>query len=95
MTPDEVIGKLKNMAGNTYPAMPIDSELVFSAITLIQDYQKLRERVSVETIDGELSCAYNDWLSTGKDYCDLCSMQADAIVTYLQGGIEYREYNAR
>ena len=90
MTPDEVVSKLQlfiNKLDNPSPGgttLQIPKQSIQSAITFIQDYQKLREKIEIGKLDGELSCAYNDWLSTGKDYGDLCSMQADAIVTYLQ-----------
>ena len=58
MTPDEVVKVLEGMLDGKYPISNVvgndKSEIVkalSSAITFLQDYQKLRERVSVEKID--------------------------------------------
>jgi hypothetical protein len=61
MTPDEVVKVLKTMksfkerllvCGGNSPDNSIENEIssLSSAISLIQDYQKLREKVSVEKI---------------------------------------------
>jgi len=52
MTPDEVVKVLNNfLSDSNFPGKsPRAKQALSSAICLIQDYQKLRERVSVEKI---------------------------------------------
>jgi cell division protein ZapA (FtsZ GTPase activity inhibitor) len=65
MTPDEVVGevvRLKDLLarihfkmGNSIPVRDTDEQTLISALNLIQDYQKLRERVSVEKVNDNIS----------------------------------------
>jgi hypothetical protein len=104
MTPDEVVKVLKEI--KEYGLDPdcfsnADKQQALStAITLIQDYQKLRERVSVEAISfliykhetglGE-ELAKANW--TAKHFQDKSKINstplAQAIVTYLQQPTEH------
>ena len=86
MTPDEVV-KVLNEMGRTSKEEEVDSWYVFPerikailfAITLLQDYQKLREKISVEKIlDITKTCKTS--LSGLRTLEDI----AQAIVTYLQ-----------
>ena len=87
MTPDEVVKVLEEII--KYPKQVGDSDtpaLQF-AITLLQDYQKLRERVSVEKIAMEIEKArwnHNVEIVNGKATNTASKNYAQAIVTYLQ-----------
>ena len=104
MTPDEVeaIKTIEEMRegyhkyGKTYKALT-------SAITQIQDYQKLRERVSVEKISGVIhdtedklkikKLGYITFIDNGgnKIVRSFENFIGDAIVTYLQQPTEHIE----
>jgi hypothetical protein len=77
MTPDEVVKELKEISEEwSYPAgaeFYPKKEALQSAITFLQDYQKLRERVSVEKIEIAMELEDTD------------DKRAQAIVTYLRG----------
>ena len=89
MTPDEMVNKLAEILKFTAPLEPSEKQALYSAITQIQDYQKLRERVSVEKIRNlltemaHLGCCIYD-----KD-CHENTDGAVAIVTYLQQPTEH------
>ena len=84
MTPDEVVKVLEeyfdeaNVGGQPNKYLIRKQQALSSAISLIQDYQKLRERVSVEKIEQVL------YGITDRD--NLTPYRAEAIVTYLGGG---------
>ena len=102
MTPDEVVKILENMLTEIAckqapkierletPIYDVDFKLqaLQSAISILQDYQKLRERVSVEKIDSLIrnyafrhECNLgNEGIILEKNICEI----AQAIVTYLQ-----------
>ena len=92
MTPDEVVKVFKEM-NRTSKDEEVDSWYAFSerikaldsAISIIQDYQKLRERVSVENLEHFIE----DYESKNGLFCKLTDREhAQAIVTYLGGGKE-------
>ncbi len=78
MTPDEVVNGLLNLRKEV---LGIDEtaknkfSIYNSAITFIQDYQKLRERIEVGKIRKSFTKATDS---------NLTIEQAQAIVTYLQ-----------
>jgi len=61
MTPDEVVKELEALykTGNNFLEAD-EPEAIRTAISLIQDYQKLRERVSVEKIEEIIRSYGND-----------------------------------
>ena len=107
MTPDEVVGVLKVLQEGWVPftkgaKYPVEHQALTSAISLIQDYQKLRERVSVEKI-AETAYSYhrnqpiwiNDscfpWIRIKKaprTYKQWVDL-SQAIITYLQQPTEH------
>ncbi|MFA5724518.1 MAG: hypothetical protein WC979_09765 [Candidatus Pacearchaeota archaeon] len=99
MTPDEVVEKLGEIKEEDVHHRLEDSEIeaIQSAISLIQDYQKLRERVSVEKIAEiiydketflqkvlEPSQAFLTWGQLDEIEKSHYQTEAHAIVTYLQ-----------
>ena len=91
MTPDEVVKVLNERLCIVHTTTDVEYSIALSsAITLIQDYQKLRERVSVEKIDSLIrnyafrhECNLgNEGIILEKSICEI----AQAIVTYLGGG---------
>jgi hypothetical protein len=96
MTPDEVVNTLKEMQKNLFDAQaltPIGTrnlQSISSAISLLQDYQKLRERVSVENVmliikSDELS----DCFKFEENKYKYRQRLAQAIITYLQQPTEH------
>jgi len=86
MTPDEVVRKLKKL-DKDYLMIDDLRQALQSAITLIQDYQKLREDFV------GLDKFINDWLSKrhGIKYGGVLSKDlAQAIVTFLGCGDNLR-----
>jgi hypothetical protein len=92
MTPDEVVKVLSNLQSQisdlvTSTKAEECEQSLSSAISLIQDYQKLRERVSVEKI--EKICFDHISIGTSEYYKMLPVNLAEAIVTYLQQPTEH------
>jgi superfamily II RNA helicase len=99
MTPDEVVKNLemfKEQIERASESRKVNGEYeetyqaLQSAISLLQDYQKLRERVSVEKIlkiiEDNLECKDDDVIGchiNGKN------ASAQAIITYLQQPTEH------
>jgi len=92
MTPDEVVNLLKELTeirekecGNIPPYRTSKEAIALSsAITIIQDYQKLRERVSVEKIEAVVNSAIL-FDANIKPIHKLTNSIVTAIVTYLGG----------
>jgi hypothetical protein len=88
MTPDEVVKILQELV---HAEINEDQEALQSAISLIQDYQKLRERVSVEKIAYQLFAEefpqepWADWTRKPQGAKQEWFDTAQAIVTYLGG----------
>ena len=104
MTPDEVVTNLEaniehHNCRNDDQSSCAYCQNTISAISLIQDYQKLRERVSVEKIDKIIdeimpcSCisAYKDRGLTAPDCANHNYKEdlSEQIVTYLQQPTEH------
>lgn len=92
MTPDEVVKVLEEII--KYPKQVGDSDTpaLQSAITLIQDYQKLREKISVEKIEEKLKIAiwYElPYQEREKNMSSANKYLAQSIVTYLQQPTEH------
>ena len=93
MTPDEVVKVLKDrLSGINYDTCPNmcglkGNQALQSAISLIQDYQKLRERVSVEKIDKVINY-FGICQEFGSEPEDTKNI-AQSIVTYLQQPTEH------
>lgn len=60
-------------------------EALTSTISLIQDYQKLREKLTVENIDTEISVVFADYALNGQGSRNLTNDLSQQIVTYLGG----------
>ncbi len=78
MTPDEVVGSLQGIF--SYGLSIKQTQALQSAISLIQDYQKLRERIDkgkIKTMIGYVGSEYDQ------------EMTAEQIVTYLQQPTEH------
>ncbi len=91
MTPDEVVEELKKMLDEPKFSFLKSQQALNSALALIQDYQKLRERVSAKKIrplfDEFIVCGENKLsLMLSKDHSDKL---ADKIITYLQQPTEH------
>ncbi len=92
MTPDEVVKELtERLEWNTkHPEISIDRETkaVESAISIIQDYQKLREKIDVNKIGNII----RENLGTHKNF-ETWLIEKDnisqSIVTYLQQPTEH------
>jgi hypothetical protein len=94
MTPDEVVKvfewKIKEIQKKEerYPNLVYsgfytsEKKALTSAISLIQDYQKLREKLSVEKIEK----IYRNQPTRDGYYCGNPTKVAQAIITYLGGG---------
>ena len=85
MTPDEVVKELEILNQLTnIEWYGKEREAIQTATSLIQDYQKLRERIDV----GKIARVLQDCDRTrGQDA--LHYQQADAIITYLQQPTEH------
>jgi hypothetical protein len=84
MTPDEVVGVLKVFREGWVPytkgaKYPVEHQALTTAITLIQDYQKLREKIDADKIRGVMGINCESY--PADEY-----KMANAIVTYLGGG---------
>ena len=92
MTPDEVVKELEALykTGSNFLEAG-EPEALKIAISLIQDYQKLRERVSVEKIAYQLFAEefpqepWADWTRKPQGAKQEWFDTAQAIVTYLGG----------
>ena len=99
MTPDEVVDTINTLLkikriGETgkCDALTLETdevEALSSAISLIQDYQKLREKVSVEKIAEIISINEYNLLGTKTTRGECHNKSAQAIVTYLQQPTEH------
>ena len=92
MIPDEVVKNLQDLLKDDWDLMRWkEAELAFrTAISLIQDYQKLRERID----EGKITEVVRKTKYVGmvKHYelvPDWCKSIAQAIVTYLQQPTEH------
>jgi len=88
MAPDEVEAVLKeHLKAWTRPPISKNDRIeiaLTSAISIIQDYQKFRERVSVGKIENMLEEKFNHLFSPEEDYLGRLNV-AQAIVTFLEG----------
>ena len=84
MIPDEVVKNLQDLLKDDWDLMRWkEAEQAFrTAISLIQDYQKLREKLSVEKIEK----IYRNQPTRDGYYCGNPTKVAQAIITYLGGG---------
>ena len=87
MTPDEVVKVLEeyfdeaNVGGQPNKYLIRKQQALSSAISLIQDYQKLRKRVSVEKIEKIYYNNQGNYALTQHQ-----KLICQAIITYLGGG---------
>jgi hypothetical protein len=92
MTPDEVVAVLKTI--REQGALREEEPYLDFAISLIQDYQKLRERIDVATLAFQFYCLdfpdidKQELLADWQGYSERLRMnyviKAQSIVTYLQ-----------
>ena len=82
MTSDEVVAVLNNLL--LQMKMPENKQGLTSAISFIQDYQKLREKLTLEKIDTEISIVFADYALNGQGSRNLTNDLSQAIITYLQ-----------
>ncbi len=88
MTPDEVVKVLEELSTKYLIPNSKQREALQSAIFLLQDYQKLRERVNKEQLWGFLISIWN----VNKKFYDAADLDdlAEQIVTYLQQPTEQK-----
>ena len=105
MTPDEVVKVLEeyfdeaNVGGQPNKYLIRKQQALTSAITQIQDYQKLRERVSVATLAFQFYCLdfpdtdkqelLADWQGYSERLRMNYAIKAQSIVTYLHQPTEH------
>ncbi len=92
MTPDEVVENLEEIKAYRLEHSPAYLDYynaLSSAISFIQDYQKLREKLTVENIDTEISVVLADYALNGQGSRNLTNDLSQAIVTYLQQPTEH------
>ena len=101
MIPDEVVKGLDSILRLDYCIGTKNEQVLTSAISLIQDYQKLRERVSVENISQVIKESEKQWrrehtIDTEENIAEkieevelskeYLKHQSEQIVIYLGGG---------
>ena len=97
MTPDEVVRNAIEtyidigipLTQEELNAVSTMREFCRTAISLLQDYQKWREKITVENIETEISVVFADYALNGQGSRNLTNDLSSAIVTYLQQPTEH------